>query len=144
MKAFLMAGNRSGEELIVGLQDIHQDRSNYFQSVFMTKEHPPTSARPIKKFIKLFEDLSTNQNTGIKRQPQGKLESPAKYVRTMGSYGKGLFNNYVRDIQQINIHKSSEGEGVMEYLCAQDHMEGEANDGGLLGLSLLQSSEPAL
>ena len=78
------------------------------------KEHPPTSTQPIKKVIKFFEDLSANQSTGTKRQPQGKLESLAKYVRTMGSYGKGLSRSYVRDIQQINPHKSSEGEGVME------------------------------
>ena len=106
----------------------------------MTKEHPPTSARPIKKVIQFFEDLSTNQITGMKRQPQGKLESPAKYVRTMGSYGKGLS----RDIQQVNPHNSSEGEGVMEYIHAQDQTEGDANDGGLLRSSRSQSSEPAL
>jgi hypothetical protein len=183
MKAFLMAGKRSGEELIVGLQDHHQVRSNYLDGPYernvvesfenleecsfanqnliidsrtppgqyegtifsdVTKEHPPTSARPIKKVIQFFEDLSTNQSTGMKRQPQGKLESPAKYVRTMGSYGKGLSRNYVRDIQQINPHNSSEGEGVMEYIHAQDQTEGDANDGGLSRSSSSQSSEPAL
>ena len=80
----------------------------------------------------------------MKRQPQGKLESPAKYVRTMGSYRKGLSRNYVRDIQQINPHNSSEGEGVMEYIHAQDQTEGDANDGGLSRSSSSQSSEPAL
>ena len=110
----------------------------------VTKEHPPTSARPIKKVIQFFEDLSTNQITGIKRQPQGKLESPAKYVRKMGSYGKGLSRNYVRVIQQINTHKSSEGEGVVEYIDARDQTGGDANDGGLLGSSLSPSSEPPL
>ena len=183
MKAFLMAGKRSGEELIVGLQDHHQVRSNYLDGPYernvvesfenleecsfanqnliidsrtppgqyegiifsdVTKEHPPTTARPIKKVIQFFEDLSTNQITGMKRQPQGKLESPAKYVRTMGSYGKGLSRNYVRDIQQVNPYNSSEGEGVMEYIHAQDHTEGDANDGGLSRSSSSQSSEPAL
>ena len=53
-----------------------QDEGTIFSDV--TKEHPPTSARPIRRVIKFFEDLSTNQKSGTKRQLQWKLESSAK------------------------------------------------------------------
>ena len=34
----------------------------------VTKEHPPTSARPIRKTIDYFENLCAKQNSGLKRQ----------------------------------------------------------------------------
>ena len=101
----------------------------------VTKEHPPTSARPIRKTIEYFEDLSTNQNTGMKRQIRGETESPAKYARTMGSNLKGLSKNYMRDYQQ-EAHTTSKGDGDIEYIHAQDRTDGFANDSGLSGSSL--------
>ena len=110
----------------------------------MIKEHPPTSARPISKVIEFFEDLSTNSNTGIKRQLHGKLESPAKYARTLGSYGEGLFRNYVGDFQQAGVHESSEGEGVIEDTHAQNQTDRDTNDDSSLRSPLSPPPGPPL
>ena len=110
----------------------------------MIKEHPPTSARPISKVIEFFEDLSTNSNTGIKRQLHGKLESPAKYARTLGSYGEGLFRNYVGDFQQAGVHESSEGEGVIEDTHAQNQTDRDTNDESSLRSPLSPPPGPPL
>ena len=96
----------------------------------VAKEGPPTLARPIRKTIKYFEDLLTNQSTGMKRQLRGEMESPAKYARIMGSNGKGLLKNYMV--------------GGMEYIHAKDRMDGYTYDGGLSGSSLSPSSDQAL
>ena len=77
----------------------------------VTKEHPHTSARPIRKTMDYFEHLSENQNSGLKRQLQGKVESPAKYARTTGSYRKGLFKNYTCDSQRIKHTYLMRGRG---------------------------------
>ena len=117
-----------------------QDEGTIFSDV--TKEHPPISDRPIRRVIKFFEDLSTNQKTGIKRQLQGKLESPAKCARSVGSYGEGPSKYYMGDFQQQSKHECSEGEGVAEDTHEWSQSDKETYSGSSLRSSLSPSPGP--
>ena len=79
-----------------------------------------------------------------KIQLDGRLESPAKYARTMDSYEEGLFKNYVGDFEQSSTYIFSEGEGVIEDTHAQNQTDRETNHGSSLRSSLSPSPGPPL